>query len=372
MVVQPAVDDAIDFARIRRVLVIKLLHHGDVLLTSPVFSALKRAAPHAEVDALVYRETAPMLDRHPAISIVHTIDRQLKQRGRLLALRVELRLWRALRGRRYDLVIHLTKHPRGAWLTRLVGARYAVAVDRVDAGVWWRSSFTHLYLLPLNTERHIVEQNLDALRRVGIWPEESDKPLVLVPGAAAEARIAALMARHTLARGRFVVMHPGSRWQFKSWTASANAAIVDLLAADGWPVVLTAAPDPAERALTQAIRTAARASVIDLSGELTLPELGALIGAARMLIGVDSAPMHMAAAMQTPVVALFGPSSEVAWGPWRVMHRVVGSTIHPCRPCNINGCGGSNISDCLLTLPVARVGAAVRELLAETADGFPP
>jgi heptosyltransferase-3 len=96
-----------------------------------------------------------------------------------------------------------------------------------------------------------------------------------------------------------------------------------------------------------------------------------LIGAARLLIGVDSAPIHIAAAMQTPVVALFGPSSEAAWGPWRVAHRVVGSTIHTCRPCNINGCGGSNISDCLLTLPVARVAAAVRELLTETADRFP-
>ncbi|TMI09272.1 MAG: putative lipopolysaccharide heptosyltransferase III [Betaproteobacteria bacterium] len=370
--VQPAVDDAIDFARIRRVLVIKLRHHGDVLLTSPVFSVLKRAAPHVEVDALVYRETAPMLDRHPAISIVHTIDRRLKQRGRLPMLRAELRLWRALRGRRYDLVIHLTEHPRGAWLTRLVGARYAVALDRVDAGVWWRSSFTHLYLLPRHTERHVVEQNLDALRRIGIWPEESDKALVLVPGAAADACVAALMARHKLARGRFVIMHPGSRWQFKSWTATANAAIVDLLAAEGWRVVLTAAPDPSERVLTQAIRAAAQAPVIDLSGELTLPELGALIGAARMLIGVDSAPMHMAAAMQTPVVALFGPSSETAWGPWRVMHRVVGSTIHPCRPCNINGCGGSNVSDCLLTLPVAPVAAALRELLVETADRCPP
>jgi len=368
--VQPAVDDAVDFARIRRVLVIKLRHHGDVLLTSPVFSVLRRAAPQAEVDALVYAETAPMLERHPGISIVHTIDRRLK-RGRLPALRAELRLWRALRRRRYDLVVHLTEHPRGAWLSRLVGARYAVALDRADAGVWWRSSFTHLYQLPRNTERHVVEQNLDAIRRLGAWPDESDKALVLVPGAAAETRVAALMARHTLARGRFVIIHPGSRWQFKSWTAAANATLVDMLAADGWRVVLTAAPDPAERALTEAIRTVASASVVDLSGELTLPELGALIGAARMLIGVDSAPMHMAAAMQTPVVAVFGPSSEVAWAPWRVTHRVVGSAIHPCRPCNINGCGGSNISDCLLTLPVARVVSAVRELLAETADRFP-
>src|SRR5439155_507517 len=137
---------------------------------------------------------------------------------------------------------------------------------------------------------HVVEQNLDAIRRLGAWPDESDKPLVLVPGAAAETRVAALMARHTLARGRFVIVHPGSRWQFKSWTAAANATLVDMLAADGWRVVLTAAPDPAERALTKAIRTVASASVVDLSGDLTLPELGALISAARRPIDDPRGP----------------------------------------------------------------------------------
>jgi heptosyltransferase-3 len=64
---------------------------------------------------------------------------------------------------------------------------------------------------------------------------------------------------------------------------------------------------------------------------------------------------------------LFGPSGEAEWGPWRVAHRVVASTLHPCRPCGNNGCGGSNRSDCLLTLPEARVAKAVAELLAETA-----
>src|SRR5207248_7165806 len=70
--IPPAVDDAIDLSRVRRALVIKLRHHGDVLMASPVFTVLKRAASHAEIDALVYRETAPMLERHPAISMLHT------------------------------------------------------------------------------------------------------------------------------------------------------------------------------------------------------------------------------------------------------------------------------------------------------------
>ena len=367
----PAVDDAIDFSRIHRVLVTKLRHHGDVLLTSPVFTVLKRAAPHAEIDALVYRETVPMLARHPGIAELHSIDRSWKREGALAQLRAEWGLWRRLRRRRYDLVVHLTEHPRGAWLRRLVGAPYGVAPERAGAGRWWRASFTHRYLPPpQGRHRHTVEVNLDALRRLGLWPADDEKRLVLVPGPEAEGRAAALLASHGLERGRYIVVHPGSRWLFKCWPAQATAAVIDRLAEDGWPIVLTGAPDPAERALVEAIRNATQTPVVDLSGRISLSELGALIGGARLFFGVDSAPMHMAAAMGTPTVVLFGPSGDADWGPWRVPHRIVASTAFPCRPCGNNGCGGSNHSDCLLTLPVAHVSAAVEELLAET-SGLP-
>ncbi len=369
--IPPAVDDAIDLARVRRALVIKLRHHGDVLLASPVFTVLKRAAPHADIDALVYRETAPMLERHPAIAQLHTIDRSLKQRSVPARIVGEWRLWRTLRARHYDLVVHLTDHPRGAWLTRLVGARYGVAPERTHYRRFWRWCFTHRYLLPQTTPRHTVEADLDALRRIGVWPADEDKALVLVPGAAAEARVAALLVAHGLAPRGFLLIHPGSRWLFKCWPAAPTAALLDRLANDGWPIVMTGAPDPAETPLVHAIKAAMHASVVDLSGQLTLPELGVLIASARLFIGCDTAPMHMASAVGTPVVAWFGPSDERVWGPWRVPHRVVVSTMHPCRPCHINGCGGSNNSDCLLTLPLAQVAAAVADLLAETATAAP-
>jgi heptosyltransferase-3 len=75
-------------------------------------------------------------------------------------------------------------------------------------------------------------------------------------------------------------------------------------------------------------------------------------------------PMHLAAALGTPTVALFGPSGETEWGPWRVAHRVVASG-HSCRPCGNDGCGGGKVSECLTTLEVDRVHAAVRELLSQ-------
>ncbi|HTS21450.1 MAG TPA: putative lipopolysaccharide heptosyltransferase III [Casimicrobiaceae bacterium] len=363
--------DAIDTSLVRRVLVTKLRHHGDVLLASPVFTVLRRALPDAELDALVYRETAPMLEGHPAIARVHTIDRDWKRRGLWQQARAEGVLLGSLSSRRFDLLVHLTEHPRGAWLARLLRVRYAVARERPRADWLWRTSFSHYYRLPLARPRHMVECNLDALRRLGLQPAADERALVLVPGPHSSARVSALLAEHRLEASRFVVLHPGTRWLFKAWTPEGYAALIESIAADGWRVVLTGAPEPRERKLidaTLALVGGARSMVVDLSGALELPELAALIRDARAFVGVDSAPMHIAAAMRTPVVVLFGPSGELEWGPWRVPHRIVSSLEHSCRPCGIDGCGGGKLSECLTSLAPSRVHAALRELLAETSS----
>lgn len=356
------VPDPIGVDSLRRVLVVKLRHHGDVLLTSPVFTVLAARAPHAEIDALVYADTRDMLAGHPAVARLHLIDREWKRQGLLLQARREAALLAALRERRYQLIVHLTDHWRGAWLAQLLRPRWSVAPAR--PGLAWKASFSHRFPLPKGTPRHTVEANLDALRRVGLYPTEDEKRLVMVPGPEAEAKVDALLAQHGLAARGFLHVHPTSRWLFKAWTDEANAELLARLAADGHRLVVTGAPNAREQAIVKRILERAQAPVVDLSGALTLREMGALAARARLFFGVDSAPMHIAAAMGTPVVALFGPSGEREWGPWMVPHRVVASD-HSCRPCGNDGCGGGKLSECLTSLPVARVHAAVNELLAQ-------
>jgi heptosyltransferase-3 len=357
-----ATPDAVPFGELSRALVIKLAHLGDVLLASPVISVLKRYAPRLEVDALAYTDTEAMLSGHPDLSRLFTIDREWSRRlGLIGQLRAEVRLLGALRERRYDLIVALSDKPRIAWLMRLTGARYGVTHERPTRPALWQKSFTHFVPRPRGNSRHTVEAHLDTLRRIGLWPEPDERRLTLVPGADAERRADALLHEHGLVRGGFIHIHPASRWQFKCWPAPRLAALINLLQARGDRVVLTGAPDANEAPLMAEVVRGLDKPAINLAGQLSLKELAALIGRARLFVGVDSVPMHIAAAMQTPTVALFGPSGEIEWAPWQVPHRILVSD-HPCRPCGVNGCGGSNRSECMEVIPVNRVLAAIDEL----------
>lgn len=348
------VKDLVPIEACRRALVIKLRHHGDVLLASPVLSVLKSANPSLEVDALVYDDTAPMLEGHPALSQLHAVGRKWRDEAFASRFSKEKALFGKLKERQYDLIVHLSEQPRGAWLARTLGARYSVAPRMADRGGFWHKSFTHLY--PMARRRHQVEVNLDALRRIGIQPAPDNRRVTFVPGEAAERRIAELVPQP------YVHMHPASRWKFKCWPVEKNAELVDRLATHGLPVVLTAAPDPSEMQMVRAIEEKAAAKTLNLAGQLSIGELGALAARAELFVGVDSMPMHLAAAMGTRTVALFGPSGEAEWGPWNVPHRIV-STTHSCRPCGFDGCGGGKVSDCLVRLPVDAAYEAARELL---------
>ena len=355
--------DAIQLEKIRRILVIKLRHHGDVLLTSPVFSILKAKIPQAEIDALVYAETAAMLELHPDIQTVYKIERNRRRAGLWAYFRNECLFQRTLRNRQYDLIVHLTEHPRGATIARIARPRWAVARRMPKRGWWWKKAFTHFYSKPGNALRHAVELNLDALRRIGIYPDDHEKKLMLVAGETAEKRINSLLNSFDHGQKAFIHIHPGSRWFFKCWPVEKMARLINLLHEDGHTVILTAAPDATELAMIDAIEQQLSRKAHSLAGQLSLKEMAALSARAQLFIGVDSAPMHIAAAMNTPTVGIFGPSGDKEWGPWMVKHRVVASGKHPCRPCGIDGCGGGKVSDCLIQLPVEQVYQAAKELL---------
>jgi heptosyltransferase-3 len=173
-----------------------------------------------------------------------------------------------------------------------------------------------------------------------------------------------VLAHHAV-KMPFVVLQPTSRWLFKCWEDEKVAQLIDALAAEGRTVVLTAAPDQKEMAMIANIQSLCRShNVVSLAGELSLPQLAALIDAAQLFIGVDSAPMHMAAALETPCLALFGPTKLQHWRPWGDHNRVIWAGDYGPLP-SPDDIDTNTQQRYLSAIPVEDVVAAARSFLHE-------
>ena len=354
-----------DLSNVRKTLVIILRNIGDVLLASPVFTVLKSHLPNALIDALVNSGTEEVLLDNPNVNKIHVINRPALKAGIVPRLREEIRVFRDIRSARYDLTISLTSGNRGKMLGWLSGAGIRVGAGSNKRLLFCRTKLLTVTVRHAPANRHYVERHLDCLRRIGIFPKAEQKCLAIYEGDEATSRIRYLMTKSGVARDDpYVVVHPTSRWMFKTWPLEKMAALIDLIRSQlGMSVVVTSSPDSLEMSYIVEMLKYIESDVINLSGSLSLRELSALIRGARLFIGIDSAPMHISAAVGTSVVALFGPSSERDWGPWGSGHRIVVSDAHPCRPCQIDGCGGSKVSECLTSLDVDAIFLVVKKQL---------
>jgi heptosyltransferase-3 len=346
----------------RSILVIKFRNIGDVLLTTPVFTNLRAAYPDARICALVNSGTEEMLTGNPDIDRVFVYDRGAKQFSRIARLREELKLLFAIRGERFDTVFNLTEGDRGAVVALFSGARTRIGVESYGRGMPFKSRMFTRVIEPPDPAMHTVEHNLYYLQTAGIAT-----PLRRVTfqySLSDDETVTTMLGQLGVQAANFFHTHLTSRWMFKTMPPATAARAVDLFAArTGQTAVFTAAPVEHEQAYLCKVRDLCTTETVNLGGRLTLKQLGALSAAATCFIGVDSAPMHIAAALDVPVLAFFGPSSVSNWGPWdnqcknnpyvagrgiQVSGRhVVLQSDRPCVPCQRDGCNGSKISDCL-------------------------
>lgn len=300
---------------IRSVVVFKQRHIGDVLLSTPVFRALRAAFPSARIAAVVNEGTEEMLTGNPDIDRILIFRRSRKDAGGSDRWKEEARLLGEIRSGRPELAIQLTEGDRGAVLSRLSGATYRAGVAPARRGMFGKERiYTHLCPAP-ERFRHAVLRDLDVLAAAGIPPAERSLRFVVSPRDREEA-IRKATGAGLPENGTFAVVQPTSRWTFKCWTDEGMAGVAAFLARKGILPVVTSGPAPEEAEMAERILGMSGAGGVLLAGTLSLKELGALIASARLFLGVDSAPMHVAAAVGTPTVALFGPTGAYNWAPW--------------------------------------------------------
>lgn len=351
-----------DLRNITSILVIKMRNIGDVLLTSPVFANLRAAYPGARICALVNSGTEEMLTDNPDINQVFVYDRSVKKLSRSARLRKELQLLLAIRRERFDTVFNLTEGDRGAVAALFSGARIRVGTDSRGRGMLFKNHIFTQVVEPPDPSLHTVEANLFYLNAAGMPTPIRQVSFHFNPSDATAVK--EMLNKQGVEEKSYFHAHLTSRWMFKTMPPATAAKAVDMIAArTGLTAVFTAAPVEHELEYLRKVRQLCETSSIDLGGKLTLKQLGALSASAACFIGVDSAPMHMAAALNVPVLAFFGPSSASNWGPWdnhcqtgpyTAKRGIQSSDRHvtlqsgmSCVPCHRDGCDGSKVSDCL-------------------------
>ena len=335
-----------------RILVIKLSATGDVVLITPSLRALRQQFPQAHIAVLIGRDHSELLNRCPYIDDLIVFDRN--RDGTPAGL---LKVGKRLRLAQGDLVVDFQNNRISHWLGRLSGApqRYGYAGRR------WSWLLSHA---PTEPERPLppVDHQFRLLQLLGIQEARSD--LELWPGPGDEARIDVLLGESWIAESQpLVAVHPGSRWASKRWPAERYVQLVDQLAtASKARVILTGSER--ERPLCDQIQRAAKSKPVVVAGMTSLNEMAALMRRCRVLVGGDSAPLHMAAAAGTPVVALFGPTDPLRHAPPAAQKKIFKVDL-PCSPCYRSVCprGGSGRMECMKRIETDAVLQAVRDFL---------
>jgi predicted lipopolysaccharide heptosyltransferase III len=344
----------------QRILLTRMKFIGDVVLTTPVIRSVRKAYPNAYIAYLGEKNAVSLLEHNPNLDEIIPFD---FSRPTIVE---QPRVVFQLRRRKFDLAIDLFNNPRSALLTFLSGAGVRVGAERKGRG--------KLYTLQVKddaTPKTAIEFHNQFIRAVGIEPTSSRTEIALTGDERREARIYLQWFDHEnnpLDMTKPIVgIHPGATWPAKQWLPERFGELADMLAAKlGVQVIMFAGPDDGE-----AVTAAIKQSFSNIKGLTNLPlrQLAAIIAHCSLFIGNDAGPMHIAAAVGTPTIGLFGPGEENIWFPYTASdgHSALRNDV-PCHPCHLDFCNreAGGFMECMKLLTVGKVFEAATKSLRST------
>ena len=294
-----------DFAP-KRILVVKLDHLGDVLLATPVFSNLRRAYPNAELHALTGVWSRVVLEKHPDVNhVVEYNSPAFCRMGQPTPLRETFKLYRELHRQKYDLMVELRSDWRIVWFSflRLTPKR----VSRAALQIANKLGFAQF------SGTHETTRNLDVLRQVGI--PTPVRTAIFSVTAEDKKWASDLLATYQIERQRpLIAIHPGSPIALKRWLPDRYAELADWLIAQKCAQILFVRVEDEIPIITE-IQGLMRGESINIAGKTTLTQLASILHICNVFIGNDSGPMHLAAAVGTQTIGLYGPGDPTRFGP---------------------------------------------------------
>ena len=348
------------------ILVIQLGDIGDVVLTLPAIGVLGRTFPNRPLVLCVREHARELMEDCPWVQHVLSVNKQ--KRSFTDALAYQLQFFRELRKRRCTLAIELRTGTRGAVIARLSGAKTRVARYANDGTLWRNRLFTHLVRPAHEGTQYAARHNLNIMLPFGL-SEPDLRPTLSISRRRREKAKDIFAKAGVPDHGPMVAVHPFSLWKYKEWDIAEMARLLDHIQIRyHCNLVVTGAPNERERAV--ALVGKCRQKPYNLAGETSIGELPAVLQACRLFIGVDTAALHMAAAVGTPTVGIFGPSSWTNWAPRGRDHLMVKKGL-ACQPCSQKGCEGSEKSRCLEELTAEEVLQMMEKTLKRTLVGKP-
>lgn len=350
----------------------KFRNIGDVLLTTPLLANLRHHFPDADIDFALNKGCEAMIEGNPNVRKIHIYDRPKVQSSSFFKKVItELKYIHAIKKEKYDIAIQTTTGDRGIIIAKYAKIKKIVGYEGKNKTL--NKLITH-QVPKADTLKHMVEINLDALKALNL--EVVDKKVTL---SCDENLISHLKLPQI-----FVHMHLTSRWMFKCASDELMAELIDFCQNElGIQTVLTSDSNEAELKKLENVLKICKSTPLNLGGKLNLKQVAALSKRSALYVGVDTAIMHMAAANDTPCIALFGPSNAQIWGPWDneawqnyakargdqgLGKHYVFQKDWECVACQKDGCNGSKISNCLIEFSaqeIEKIKLKIKEKLDE-------
>ena len=348
---QPLAPPRWDWQDVRKILIVRLRSIGDTVLSTPSIYALKRFLPHVDVDILVEDWVAPVLANHPHVNKVVTLER-----GGFFA---RAHAARQLRSAGYDVVYNLHGGTTATFLTRATGARHRVGFKSYQYAQLHNHQAPSPLLLWGQQKTHSVEQQLALLGWTGVPVTDRPRTQLGIPAPAAEY-VEKKLQDAGLRGQKLALIHPAAAFATKQWATENFARVADFLAERGFAPVAIAAPH--ESGVIYELQE--KASVKIVSFDLMLPEVTALAARSQVFVGNDSGIAHIAAAVGTPSVVVFGSSNIAHWRPWNRGPAEVVFEEMACQPCHGYFCEKFAQPECILRVPVERVIATIERVFS--------
>jgi len=359
-------NNEIDWKKVNRVLVVRLRSIGDTVLATPSLTALRRFMPEAQIDVLLEDWVAPVLENFDAVDNILTFQKDdLKSRLQTA--------WK-IRRNKYDVAFNLHGGTTGTFFVRVSGAKHRVGFENYQykflynhllfsASDFWQKEYTHSAEQQLALLGFVGVPVLDKPKSRLAVTEKSLKLLEEKFNAKAQRREDAkffLTEKNEVLFDNFALIHPAAAFETKRWATENFARAAEYLSAKGLPTIAVATKK--ERGVLDNLEKLADVPILTFD-DLTLPEITALASRAKIFVGNDSGIAHIAAAVQTPSVVIFGSSNINHWRPWTDAPNAIVYEKLSCQPCAGYFCKEFGEPKCILSVKIKNVIDAIEQVL---------